>query len=59
MNSITFFIIIENLFNYSEQIFDNLDKQKYTMAKFRKLKMKTNILRSFILGLDSDLEYIY
>lgn len=39
-SSITFFTIIDNLFNHFENIFDNHHQKKHVIEKFRKLRMR-------------------
>ena len=60
VNSITYFVTIEDLFNHLEDIFGNPHQKKHTIEKFRDLKMGTSSFNNFyseFIRLASDLEY--
>ena len=60
INSIILFAIIENLFNYLEDIFDNPHQKKHTMKKLQELKMEASSFSDFyskFIQLASNLEY--
>ena len=60
LNLITFFAIIENLFNYLENIFNNPHRKKYAMEKFQDLKMGASSFNDFyseFIYLALDLKY--
>lgn len=61
MNLIIFFTIIEDLFNYLEDIFNNSYQKKYIIEKFRDLKMNINSFNNFyseFIYIASDREFI-
>lgn len=61
LNLITFFTIIENLFNHLKNIFGNSHEKKHAIEKFQNLKIGFSSFKNFyseFIYLASDLEYI-
>lgn len=61
LNKITLFAIINNLFNYLEDIFGNFHRKEYIMEKFQDLKIGISLFNNFHLEficLTCDPEYI-
>lgn len=60
LNLITSFTIFDNLFNYLEDIFDNLNWKKHVIEKFEDLKIVANSFNNIysrFIYLASNLEY--
>ena len=61
VNLITFFAIIEDLFNYLKDNFDNFYQKKHVLKKFRNLKIDISSFNDFyfeFIRLASDLKYM-